>query len=124
MTFEGQNDWDFWIENEEVQGKDGLLQSVQSLVDSESKIAPAFAEKIENTEFDVLFMTGIGEVFPFIRSHTVLNNLQSVAKAQPTVMFFPGNYSYSIEDGASLDLFGCPPDDKYYRAFNLYEREA
>jgi hypothetical protein len=71
-------------------------------------------------DFDVLFLTGVGEVYPFIRSHTVLNNLQRVAKDRPTVLFFPGEYSYSPEEGASLDLFGRLRGDRYYRAFNIY----
>jgi hypothetical protein len=54
----------------------------------------------------VLFLTGIGEVFPYIRSHNVLNNLQSTPKDKPTVMFFPGEYRHSLEQGASLELFG------------------
>ena len=121
--FEGETDWEFWIANEQNHDKEELLSAIQSLVDPETKVAPAFAKKIEEHEFDVMFITGVGEVFPFLRSHTVLNNLQSIATEQPTVMFFPGDYSYSIEDGASLDLFGKLRDDKYYRAFNMYERE-
>ncbi len=121
--FEGQTDWQFWVENEPKHEKEELLTSIQSLVDPETKIAPAFAEKIKSNEFEVMFITGVGEVFPFIRSHTVLNNIQSIATAHPTIMFFPGDYSYSIEEGASLDLFGELRDDKYYRAFNMYERE-
>jgi hypothetical protein len=70
----------------------------------------------------VLFLLGIGEVYPYIRSHTVLNNLQSVLKSHPLVLFFPGEYSHSLEEGASLDLFGRIHDDKYYRASNIYER--
>jgi len=49
----------------------------------------------------------------------VLNNLQSTAKQQPTILFFPGTYTHSPEIGASLDLFGRLRDDKYYRAFNI-----
>ena len=49
----------------------------------------------------------------------MLNNLQSVVKDQPTVLFFPGAYTHSLEEGASLDLFERLRDDKYYRAFNL-----
>ena len=124
QVFEGRTDWDFWVEHEAAEGKEELLKAIQSLVDSETKIAPAFVEKIKNAEFDIMFISGVGEVFPFIRSHTVLNNLQSVATEHPTVMFFPGDYSHSIEEGASLDLFGELRDDKYYRAFNMYEREA
>ena len=73
--------------------------------------------------FDILFITGVGEVFPYIRSHTVLNNLQSTAKDHPTLMFFPGEYTHSLETGASLDLFGRLHDDKYYRAFNIYHTQ-
>ena len=75
-------------------------------------------------DFDVLFISGVGEVFPYIRSHNVLNNLQSTAKDRPTVMFFPGTYTQSLETGASLDLFGRLHDDKYYRAFNIFHVEA
>src|SRR6056297_405874 len=117
-------DWEFWIENEAKHDKRELLEALQSLTDPQTKLAPAIASKIAATEFDVTFLCGVGEVFPYIRSHTVLNNLQSVAKEQPLVMFFPGDYSHSLEDGASLDLFGRLRDDKYYRAFNLYDREA
>ena len=70
------------------------------------------------------FLTGVGEVFPYIRSHNVLNNLQSHAKLRPTVLFFPGRYVHSLEKGASLDLFGILHDDKYYRAFNVYHIEV
>lgn len=60
----------------------------------------------------------------YIRSHRVLNNLQVTAAAHPTVMFFPGVYTQSLEKGASLDLFGRLHDDKYYRAFNIYHCET
>ena len=76
---------------------------------------------MDKADFDVMFITGVGEVFPYIRSHTVLNNLQSTAKNKPTVMFFPGEYSQSLEEGSSLNLFGKLIDDNYYRAFNIYK---
>lgn len=122
MDVEG--DWQHWIDNEATTSKVDLLEALQNLTDAETKLAPAIANKISESEFDVLFLAGVGEVFPYIRSHTVLNNLQSVAKSHPMVMFFPGDYSHSLEDGASLDLFGRLHDDKYYRAFNIFERET
>ena len=122
MDVEG--DWQHWIDNEATTSKVDLLEALQNLTDAETKLAPAIAQKIRESEFDVLFLSGVGEVFPYIRSHTVLNNLQSVAKSHPMVMFFPGDYSHSLEDGASLDLFGRLHDDKYYRAFNIFERET
>jgi hypothetical protein len=47
-----------------------------------------------------------------------------VAKDKPTVMFFPGKYKESIENGTSLELFGILEDDKYYRAFNIFHCEV
>ena len=93
---------------------------LQGVLDPETHLVPAIAERLSAHPCDVLFITGVGEVFPYIRSHNVLNNLQSTAKAQPTLLFFPGTYTQSLESGASLDLFGRLHDDKYYRAFNIY----
>ena len=82
------------------------------------------AERLRGSDHDVLFLCGIGEVFPYIRSHNVLNNLQSTAKDKPTVLFFPGEYRHSLAQGASLELFGLLHDDKYYRAFNIFETQV
>lgn len=112
--------WDQILEREPDVSKDEFKELLQGLLDSESHLVPAIAKEMENAEFDVMFITGVGEVFPYIRSHNVLNNLQSTAKDKPTVMFFPGAYRYSLEDGASLDLFDRLHDDKYYRAFNIF----
>jgi hypothetical protein len=103
--------------------KDELKELLQGVLDHENHLVPAISQIIKDDKFDVLFLSGVGEVFPYLRSHNVLNNLQSVAKDKPTVMFFPGEYAYSLESGASLDLFGRLRDDKYYRAFNINDYE-
>jgi hypothetical protein len=79
---------------------------------------------MQNNDFQVMFITGVSEVFPYIRSHNVLNNLQKTAKEKPTLMFFPGEYQHSLDTGASLVLFGKLQDDKYYRAFNILDRAS
>ena len=112
--------WERILETEESITKQQLKELLQGVLDPENHLIPAIKKKMAEGEFDVMFITGVGEVFPYIRSHTVLNNLQSTAKDKPTVMFFPGEYKHSLEDGASLDLFGRLHDDKYYRAFNIY----
>ncbi|ASE25578.2 DUF1788 domain-containing protein [Psychrobacter cryohalolentis] len=112
------------LEVEQQIDKEQLKELLQGVLDPESHLAPAIASKLSSTEYDVLFLSGVGEVFPYIRSHNVLNNLQSTAKEKPTVIFFPGAYTHSLESGASLDLFGRLHDDKYYRAFNIYHCEA
>ena len=116
--------WDELIAAEQGVTKDELKELLQNVVDPEQHLIPAIAEILRDREYDVLILSGVGEVYPFIRSHNVLNNLQSTAKEKPTVMFFPGAYTHSLESGASLDLFGRLHDDKYYRAFNIFHCEA
>lgn len=115
--------WERILEMEETMPKDQLKELLQGVLDPEAHLVPAIASRLAEADFDVLFLSGVGEVFPYIRSHNVLNNLQSTAKEKPTVMFFPGAYTHSLESGASLDLFGRLRDDKYYRAFNIFHCE-
>ncbi len=116
--------WENVLDNENGISKAELKELLQGVLDTENHLIPAIKEKMDQSQFHILLITGIGEVFPYIRSHNVLNNLQSTAKEQPTVMFFPGKYEHSLEDGASLQLFGRLQDDKYYRAFNIYHYEV
>ena len=115
--------WDRIIKNETQFPKRSSKNYCKGVLDPENHLIPAIAAKMAQSDFRLLFLTGAGEVFPYIRSHNVLNNLQSTAKEKPTVLFFPGTYTHSLESGASLDLFGSLHDDKYYRAFNIYHCE-
>lgn len=116
--------WDQVLEAERTSTKAELLELLQAVLDPQKHLIPAIRREIEASHPAVMLITGVGEVFPYIRSHNVLNNLQSVAKDFPTVMFFPGRYTHELASGASLDLFGCLHDDKYYRAFNILHVEA
>jgi len=118
-----EGDFEWIMVNEKKMEKARLQEELQGVLDVETILVPEIASRITSSDFDVLFLSGIGEVFPYIRSHNILNNLQSTAKQQPTVMFFPGAYSHSLESGASLNLFGRLHDDKYYRAFNIFHCE-
>lgn len=115
--------WEQLLEMESTIAKDEIKELLQGVLDPEKHLVPEIAKRMQEVEFNVMFITGVGEVFPYIRSHNVLNNLQSTAKEKPTVMFFPGEYTHSLEKGASLDLFGRLHDDKYYRAFNIFHCE-
>lgn len=115
--------WERILKSEEQIPKEKLVELLQGVLDPENHLIPAIATKMEHASFDVMFLTGAGEIFPYIRSHNILNNLQSTAKDKPTILFFPGRYTHSLEGGASLELFGRLHDDKYYRAFNIYHCE-
>ena len=112
------------LEIERDTDKREVRELLQSVLDPKANLIPKIGEAIEATPHDVIFLSGVGEVYPYIRSHNALNNLQSTAKDKPTVLFFPGSYTHALATGASLDLFGRLHDDKYYRAFNILNYEV
>jgi hypothetical protein len=121
----GRGVWDRVLAVEPDQAKDDFREMLQGMLDPQIHIAPAIRERLNAVgAFDIFFLTGIGEVFPYIRSHNVLNNLQSVVTGKPMLMFFPGRYEQSATLGSSLVLFGRLKDDQYYRAKNILEQEA
>lgn len=115
--------WDRLIAFEPDQDKEDFRELLQGMLDPQEHLAPAIREKLVDGDSDIMFLTGIGEVFPYIRSHNVLNNLQSVVVGRPMLMFFPGRYEQSETLGSSLVLFGRLKDDQYYRAKNILEQE-
>lgn len=100
---------------EEESGKDELFSAIKDFAKPRY-----FVEKIkeESLEHNIIFITGVGKVFPFIRSHGVLNNLHDAIENKPLVLFYPGEYS-----GQELLLFNKIKDDNYYRAFPLIDRK-
>lgn len=116
--------WDRLLALEPEQDKDDFRELLQGMLDPQLHLAPAIRAKLAESDFDIFFLTGIGEVFPYIRSHNVLNNLQSVVTGKPMLMYFPGRYEQSDTLGSSLVLFGRLKDDQYYRAKNILEQEA
>lgn len=112
------------LEIEADSEKAEIKDLLQGVLDPATHLVPRIGAAMEAEPHDVIFLSGVGEVYPFIRSHNVLNNLQSTAKVAPTVLFFPGSYTHALATGASLDLFGQLHDDKYYRAFNILNYEV
>ncbi|MFK5882674.1 MAG: DUF1788 domain-containing protein [Sulfurospirillum sp.] len=94
--------------------KSKLLQTLQNMLDVETKIMSEIQKLVDEKQTSMVFIEGIGEVYPYIRSHTIINNLQKVIVDRPTLMFFPGRF-----DGHKLVLFNRVHDDNHYRAFNI-----
>jgi hypothetical protein len=111
--------WSDILEKESQLSKEKLLELLQNWLDPKKYIIPAIAEKTQKEKSDVVFLKGVGEVFPYLRSHTILENLQSAVKDKPVVMFFPGDYVQTENGNTSLVLFGRLRN-KYYRASNIY----
>jgi hypothetical protein len=94
-------------------GDAALLKALSGPLD-ENKIAARFAEVAKPGEHDLVILSGVGSVWPLLRSHTLLNNLHPLMGRTPLVMLYPGRY-----DGQSLRLFGKLKNTNYYRAFKL-----
>jgi hypothetical protein len=116
--------WERVLAAEPSQDKEDFRELLQGMLDPELHIAPAIRRKLDQQQFDICFLTGIGEVYPYVRSHNVLNNLHSIVTEKPMLVYFPGNYEQSDSLGSSLVLFGRLKDDQYYRAKNILEQEA
>jgi hypothetical protein len=119
-----RNVWERILAVEPTMDKPDFLKMLQNMLDPQMHLAPAIRESIAGESFQILFLTGIGEVFPFLRSHTVLNNLQTVVSDRPMLMFFPGRYEVSATQGSALVLFGQLKDDSFYRAKRILDQEA
>jgi hypothetical protein len=108
-----RNLYDKALSLQKTKGDEALRKALKGPL-HEEKIARAFVEAAEPDKHDVVIMTGIGNVWPLFRSHTLLNNLHSLMKDTPLLVFYPGIY-----DGQGLSLFGRMKDNNYYRAFRL-----
>jgi hypothetical protein len=101
------------IKMQSEKGDDALLKALAGPL-HETKLASAFAEVARPEQHDLVILSGVGSVWPLLRSHSLLNNLHPIMGRTPLVMFYPGRY-----DGQSLRLFGKLRQNNYYRAFRL-----
>ena len=95
---------------EEKRGKDYLLKQLQKIATPEALLS--YMQYASHQYGDVLFLTGVGKIWPFMRSHKLLDTMQAMFADIPVVMFYPGTF-----DGQNLGLFGQLLDGHYYRAF-------
>lgn len=100
-----------------------LTQLFQPFLSLEADSNPLL-DKIKNEAIDdkehIILITGVGKIYPIVRSHTLLNRLQPVIRKAPVVLMYPGRYNQKTT--MCLKLFDRLDDDNYYRAFPLEER--
>lgn len=101
------------FEFQQQKGDAFVLKHLEKILHPE-KLAPLFAEQVQPDEQDLVLVTGVGSVWPLLRTHSLLSNLQPVMGRTPLVMFYPGRY-----DGQVLKLFGKAKSQHHYRAFKL-----
>ena len=97
---------------EESEGSIYLLEQLHSAIGND-----AFIEKMQYGDHklgDVMMLTGVGEVFPFMRVHKLLEAMQPYFSDIPIIVMYPGKF-----DGHSMQLFSKLKPNDYYRAFNV-----
>lgn len=98
----------FQLEAEE--GFDELVESIRPILSDETFI-DRIIQKAKTA--DIVLITGVGSIYPFIRVNEILNRLQEQTNfTKPVIVFYPGEYS-----DQQLKLFNRFPSDKNYRAF-------
>ena len=104
------------VQEQSWSNKQRLLRILSGPLNIDTVVIPEIHKRLADSNSKILLLTGIGAAFPFVRSHTILNNLQTLVGNIPLVMIFPGTYN-----NQSLNLFDIIKDENYYRAHNLNE---
>ena len=108
-------------------GNEALKKALLGPLNIKNNLIPYFTKLVEPEEKDLIILTGIGSVYPMLRTSSLLWNLQPVIHRIPLVVFYPGKY-----DQVSLRLFGklrlsaffegevtSRKSENYYKAFKL-----
>lgn len=95
---------------EKKKGKEYLKTQIQRFANNKT-----FVSKMQYTPHehgDVVILTGVGEVFPFMRIHSLLEAMQPEFPDVPILVLYPGTYN-----GHAVRLFDKLQPNPYYRAF-------
>lgn len=116
-----QGVWDDLVEAEKEYDKDAIILMLQDTVSAVDVIAPEINRQMaDNPQADIFFLTGVGETFPYIRTHSILAEL---TQTKPVVLVFPGTFSQDIDGSTALNILGVPQGNTggYYRATNVFD---
>ena len=104
------------LEQEQEIKREDIISTLDSVLDIKLVIIPRIKEAILETHPQYVFISGVGNVYPFVRSHGILNNIDELTGECNLILFFPGEYN-----NLQLKLFGSISDENYYRGHNLNE---
>ena len=113
---------DVVLEEESEWSKSDLFDTLQNVAEPTGSLVPKLMEALGD-DSQVSLITGSGRVYPFLRTHTILESLQPAMVRHPVVIFFPGEYKQDSDGGSYLRLFGTSIlskiENPHYRATNL-----
>jgi hypothetical protein len=104
--------------------KGEFYEVLRNAVNIEQVLMPKITQLLDENKFSHIFISGVGQAFPIIRAHSILNHLPAISGDIPVVLFFPGTYERNDINGSSLRLFSKLQDDNYYRARDITKVEV
>ena len=102
--------WNRVLSVEPDQDKADFREMLQGMLDPQLHIAPAIRDRLTQEQFDILFLTGIGEVFPYIRSHNVLATSRGKSSARRSITSPPKGMT-RLAQAVVVTLLMQPADD-------------
>lgn len=111
------------IKLQKENGNQALLKALKGPL-HEDKVAAAFGEKI-SSRYNLVLVSGVGSVYPILRTHTLLENLQPILGNTPLVLFYPGEWDQKTFKLFGKSIIASNLTDRrgkaanYYRAFRL-----
>lgn len=88
------------------------LLKMEEFDDSQMYFTKFIMDRVD--EKSVVILTGMGEIYPLVRAHSVLNKMHLVYTKTPVIMMYPGEY-----DRRRLTILDTKKDNNYYRAFKI-----
>jgi hypothetical protein len=120
-TLDEQGLWEPLVEVEAETDRNDLIMMLQDTVSVNDVIAPTVNQQIaENPDADIVFITGVGETYPYIRTHTLL---QEISSTVPVVLVFPGHFEQRADGSTSLNILDLEQGTTggYYRATRVFD---
>ena len=108
-----------YLEAEDIT-KQEMFEDFSNILDLNNRLTPYIADLIDSSSAEIIMITGVGEAYPFIRVHSLLEALPSRQKVKkPIVVFYPGAYDRRTGNSC-FRLFDRLAPVNYYRAFNIF----
>jgi hypothetical protein len=103
-----EDDLEELIELSEEEGYEELVHALQTVLEDQDVVVESFVEQVGDAE--MVFITGVGNAHPLLRSSQLLKKLSNHAFRKPIILFYPGYFT-----GLELRLFGILHNEDQYQ---------
>ena len=105
------------FELEKKKGIDELAKALKGPLE-QGRVAQHLVKKMAPSAQEFVLLSGLGQCWPLLRGHSLLNALHAHMGETPLVLFYPGRYNGLELYPFDLDTAEVAPAN-YYRAFQL-----